>query len=328
LVCSESQIDPELTLFRASDNDFTFLAADSAFAIAFFSTKPELRKLWAMIPGGETRAIYSDGKSGSVLTLSETDSAFVVRTFSTDSGLARSALEFPKKHYTGARLLSNSLLLLAEAGKIRLFSIGAIEGEQFSASIINADLESALFSRDRFVIYADGAWRVFDRLSGRQTRSFDRKSADALLGLDSTGRLFAAGESGEFLVFDADSGRLRWKFRSGGRILSAVEDRGRLIVSSMDNFIYSFDVERAKMIWKTRLTDRPLQTPILAGEVFFVVNQLNYGVEVHNRGNGRLLSRIQLENGTARIIGLLPYENGLLLVSSNRAYDFASACGK
>ena len=113
-------------------------------------------------------------------------------------------------------------------------------------------------------------WRV--DLGGRDIRSLpsllaqewdDRTAAPVLDG----GTVFVGSADGTFHALNADSGKPRWTFKTGGKIRAAALVAGeRLFIGSMDHFVYALNRKTGAELWRFDTGSPVTTTPVLAGD--------------------------------------------------------------
>ena len=90
---------------------------------------------------------------------------------------------------------------------------------------------------------------------------------------EKTGLVFLGASSDWFFAFDADSGALKWKHRTGRDIKSTAAIAGALVlVTSWDGHLYALDKRKGRVVWKYRTGDSSMSSPAVdpvEGRVYF-----------------------------------------------------------
>ncbi|MCD6451082.1 MAG: PQQ-binding-like beta-propeller repeat protein [Acidobacteria bacterium] len=87
----------------------------------------------------------------------------------------------------------------------------------------------------------------------------------------SKGKLFLGSTSDYFYAVDATSGKMKWRFRTGGDIITkAIAWKNYIIVSSLDSSLYCFSQKRGHLIYRIDLPFRSYLSPLSAFDHLFI----------------------------------------------------------
>jgi outer membrane protein assembly factor BamB len=102
----------------------------------------------------------------------------------------------------------------------------------------------------------NGLLVVYDARNGKlvwQRRIGQSESSPLVLD----GRVYVGDWNGFVYAFDARTGKLVWRFRSNGKVKSAVAVSGnRLFFGSYDSHIYALRLRTGKLVWRASAQDR------------------------------------------------------------------------
>lgn len=105
------------------------------------------------------------------------------------------------------------------------------------------------------------------------------------------GRFHVAGDDGTVMALDADTGRVMWRAQAGARLSAGVGSDGRFAaVVTAGNELIAFDAGR--LAWRQRLPGRVLTAPLVAGERVFVLG-VDRAVQAFDALDGRRLWQFQ-----------------------------------
>ncbi len=121
----------------------------------------------------------------------------------------------------------------------------------------------------------------------QQLGSVDGEAALAV----ANGAVTAASTDGHIASFEVNSGRVRWQGRAGAKLTAAVGSDGRYAaVVTAENELLSFD--QGKLLWRERQPGRVITAPLLAGERVFI-QAVDRSVRAYDAINGRWLWNYQ-----------------------------------
>jgi len=83
-------------------------------------------------------------------------------------------------------------------------------------------------------------------------------------------RVFVGSSDNFFYAFDADSGRLEWKWRSGGDVVGADADKDTVYFASLDNIVRAVNRGNGNQRWQKDTGTRPVAPPRVIGPVVVV----------------------------------------------------------
>ncbi|MEP7281348.1 MAG: outer membrane protein assembly factor BamB [Rubrivivax sp.] len=128
------------------------------------------------------------------------------------------------------------------------------------------------------------------------------------------GQFVSAGDDGQVVGFDADSGRELWRAQAGAPIAAGVGADGRyaaVVTRANELVVFEAGTER----WRKRLPAPVLTAPLVAGERVFVL-RVDRGVQAFDAEDGRQLWQFQRpgEGLSLAQSGLIaPYRDTLLV---------------
>jgi outer membrane protein assembly factor BamB len=71
------------------------------------------------------------------------------------------------------------------------------------------------------------------------------------------GRVFVGDWTGRVYAFSANTGKLRWSYKTGGRVKGALTfSGGRIYVGSYDHHVYALNEKTGKLVWKAAAQQR------------------------------------------------------------------------
>ncbi|MBC9932026.1 PQQ-binding-like beta-propeller repeat protein [Chitinophaga qingshengii] len=138
-------------------------------------------------------------------------------------------------------------------------------------------------------------------------------------------------------ALDKSSGKLRWKFKTGGPIHAGVACRqGIVLAGSWDTYVYALDAASGKMLWRFKTGEDPdshvlegIQArPVVAGNTVYIGarDARLYALDLHT-GN----KQWEYSAGVAWIVGAAVVANGHVYVGTSDSYlmlDIDAATGK
>ena len=83
-------------------------------------------------------------------------------------------------------------------------------------------------------------------------------------------RVFVGSTDNFFYAFDARSGHLAWKWRSGGDVIGAATDLHAVYFASLDNILRSVNRGNGNQRWQKDTGTRPVAPPVVVGPVVVV----------------------------------------------------------
>ena len=320
-VCRVLELDQDASLVTASDNAILSYLSRSARNLNALSIG-EFRNLWAVEPGGQILGSPRQIGSDTIDILTETPDAFVARSFSITSGLARQSHSYSKTEFREASFLTDSLLLRTVSNDLVRISPGDSKAV-WEIRGIDANLGGMVVGAEHFAL----GQAVYETRSGNLVLKFDQQLVSAVLGFRGDSEIFVAGSRGELYVYDLRKQTLRWRFKTGGKITSAVASGNSVLIGSTDNYLYKLSLRNGSLEWKTRLFDRVLDRPVVAGGIFLIANQLKNSVGIHDLRDGRLINRFDVP-GDSLIIAVRSSPTGAIVFTSDSVYEVASQCPK
>jgi outer membrane protein assembly factor BamB len=78
-------------------------------------------------------------------------------------------------------------------------------------------------------------------------------------------RVFVGSSARTFYAFHAQSGRLEWRWRTGGDVMGAVADDDRVYLVTVDNFLRALNRGNGNQRWRRELSTRPVAPPVIVG---------------------------------------------------------------
>lgn len=76
-----------------------------------------------------------------------------------------------------------------------------------------------------------------------------------------TDRVFVGSTDNTFYAFRSESGRLAWRWRSGGDVVGAVADDRLVYVASLDNLLRALRRSNGNQVWKREVSTRTIAPP-------------------------------------------------------------------
>jgi outer membrane protein assembly factor BamB len=224
-------------------------------------------RLWTAAAGAITRPSVGDGfvfveTSSEILALREEDGQISWRV-ELSEGLA-------------APLTWDVGWLIAIAGDGTITAHRGQDGQQlWQYEAGAAPSAPAALGADRiYVSLADG------RVVALQVQTGERLWEQKLGGpsgevLALNDRLFVGSSDRWFYALDPRSGRIDWRWRTGGTIVGrAALDDDHVYFVSMDNVLRALDRDHGAQRWYAALPLRPSGSPVLAGETVLVAGQV------------------------------------------------------
>ena len=150
---------------------------------------------------------------------------------------------------------------------------------------------------------------------------WSQKTGDAIAGLAlESDRVYAGSRDNYFYSLVSGSGRLDWKWRTGGDIVGEPAfDRDRVYFASLDNLLRALDRKHGAQQWKRSLRSRPLGGPAVVGEAVMVAG-FAAEIRTHWVSDGRAVDRIATDAELAAPLVVLPRAwprvGGLAVVTS------------
>jgi eukaryotic-like serine/threonine-protein kinase len=100
---------------------------------------------------------------------------------------------------------------------------------------------------------------------------------------EKAGLVYFGSSDGFVYALDAESGNLKWKFKTGGPMHSSPAiHKGMLFIGSWDNYLYALDAQSGKEIWKFKTGEKALMHGIQASpsvdneSVYFGARDANF----------------------------------------------------
>lgn len=122
----------------------------------------------------------------------------------------------------------------------------------------------------------------------------------------SRGLLFFGDDDGVFHAVDKETGAGRWKFKTGGEIISSANVFGRhVIFGSYDGALYCLNMPDGALVWKAQTEDRLHGSCSIAGETV-MIGGCDGVLHVFNLADGAELRRVPLDavtGSSAAVVG-------------------------
>ncbi len=120
------------------------------------------------------------------------------------------------------------------------------------------------------------------------TPVWQRKLADTPVdGLALTDRIFVGSKDNFFYCLDAQSGNVKWRWRTGADLIGApVVDDARVYFVSLDNVLRALDSNNGSLKWQRGLTFRPSGGPIRVRDLL-VVSGVSTSMYAFQAKNGK-----------------------------------------
>jgi hypothetical protein len=200
---------------------------------------------------------------------------------------------------------SGWLLVVTDAGRVTM--LRAATGERLWTQSLTAAVRVQPVAAGRHVYVAteDGRVAALALESGKVL--WDAKlpaGATTLHPLDD--RIFVGSRDRFFYCLAADSGKKKWRWRTGGTIVgvSAV-DADRVYFVSLDNVLRALNRSGGDQVWKTSLPHRPNGGPFLFGHLLLVPG-ISSEVPAFRTTDGKPAGTVKLPGELSAPATLLP----------------------
>ncbi len=326
-VCTRLVAGATPDAFIASDNDKTSILLATLPSLRKLSIR-RLRNSWTTDSGGRIVGAPGYLPDGTVFGLFDSGDAFVLRHFSGESGLSREIQRFPKPDFPAAGSAGAVVLLKQASGGV--IAVSALTGSrEWTVDRRDLSVEDAVPAGSKRILLRGETGVAVVRL-GDGTIEGELPAARyvRVFGGDDEAGIFAVAANGEFVLADPENGDSRWRFRTGGMVTGAVGVGSSVVFGSTDNFVYSLNLRRGTVDWKSRIGDRVLDPPVIAGGFFFIPNRLRTTVEIHSLRTGKLVNSLPVDDGL-RILAIAPGADGsVAVVTPGTVLLFAKSCSE
>ncbi len=182
-----------------------------------------------------------------------------------DPGTGRTIWRVPIAHEGAALALADGLLLVSTSAG--LVALDVVSGERKWARPIEATGALASIVADGRAVYAASIDARFTALSlsGGDTYWTHTLSGTLRPPAVARDRVFVGSSARTFYAFHAESGRLEWRWRTGGGVMGAVADDDRVYLVTLDNLLRAVNRGNGHQRWRRQLPTRPVAPPAVVG---------------------------------------------------------------
>lgn len=322
--CSEMRAEKP-RIVAASDNELRSLLLATPGALNSFSLRP-IRNLWAISTGGEVVDAFAiNGEE--IAALIESADGFVLRTISAASGLPRSSRTFRRAETNSAKLISEKSLLRSGPNGLAMSDPRNPDADLWTAPLMPAALSGIVTDGTLIAVPFDDRIEFVEFATGRRRGVLPASVADRVVAFGDGESVVVSVRVSRIASVDT-KGRVRWTYRTGGRVIGGTIAGSSVIVASADNFVYRIDTRTGALVWKARLEDRALSAPIVSGNSLLVINSLRNALEIRELATGRLANSFKIRDDES-ITGVFPLRESRFLVTSSAAvYEVAENCAQ
>lgn len=158
------------------------------------------------------------------------------------------------------------------------------------------------------------------QIAGRQVWQFKLPGIGFPLAMAvRDGRVYTAGDDGTVVALDIGTGAVVWRTQAGAPLTAGVGSDGRhSAVVTRNNELVVFD--EGRLAWKTRLAGRVLTAPLVAGERVFVLG-VDRSVQAFDALDGRPLWALQRPGDPLTLAHagvILPFGDSLIVGQGSR----------
>lgn len=324
-VCSEVRAETP-RIVGASDNELQFLLLATPGALNSFSLTP-IRNLWTISSGGEVLDAFMLNRE-EIAVLVENAEGHVLRTISAASGLPRSSHAYRRAETYSAKLVSERTLLRSGPGGLSMSDPRNPGSDLWNAPLPGISKLAGIVTDGRLIaVPFDDRIEIVEFGTGRRAGSFPASVAERVIAFDGEDSAVVSVRVSRIASVDLLA-RVRWTYRTGGRIVGGAIAGNSVVVASADNFVYRIDKRTGALVWKARLEDRALSAPIVSGSHVLVINSLRNALEIRELATGRLANSFKIP-GDQGVTGVFPLRNSRFLVTSSAAvYEVAENCAQ
>lgn len=222
---------------------------------------------------------------------------YSLRFINKETGITEWAKTFYNEGDVYLHGFNNTTFLINQ--KSQIFAFDQKNGEiiweksylgQLSAAPFFFDDKALLPKADGFILIS-----LIDGGIIRQEKSFNAK----LNSLSANGETFFFGdERGLIQGFETTSKKRKWKYRVGGAVSSVNYHKGFILATSLDNFIYYFSAENGKLIWKKRAAGRIVSEPLVFNQTALILVEGSANVLFIDLTDGKVLNQLNFPEDT------------------------------
>ncbi|HSK71233.1 MAG TPA: PQQ-binding-like beta-propeller repeat protein [Pyrinomonadaceae bacterium] len=222
---------------------------------------------------------------------------YSLRFINKETGITEWAKTFYNEGDVYLHGFNNNIFLINQ--KSQIFAFDQKNGETIWEKSYLGQLSSApFFFDDKALLPKPDGFILVSLIDGgiiRQEKNFKAK----LNSLSANGETFFFGdERGLIQGLETTSKKGKWKYRVGGAVSSINYHEGFILATSLDNFIYYFSSENGKLIWKKRAAGRIVSEPLVFNQTALILVEGSTNVLFIDLSDGKVFNQLNFPEDT------------------------------
>lgn len=137
---------------------------------------------------------------------------------------------------------------------------------------------------------------------------------------------FVGDVLGNVYSIDKGSGRIKWRTKTGGKIISIKMFHEKLLIGSDDNYAYAISIKTGKKIWKRKLAGRVIGQTLLDAFTVAYVSQGTNIAALLSVESGEIVNKIVLDESLYFVSPPIYIDDKVIVATQKGIYAFSSRC--